>query len=156
MTSPLELLSYPGAIRELSIERLSVAKAAAEKLRPVRDLGKRVLPFGQEAPKVGVVPAELVSARVAVAADAQTQTLRFGDELIARHAVEVVVHASIRSFRAGHPWRSGASPLRPRRRPCLPKRGALHLSCLVRREIRGSARDGVGAERARHRRLDSP
>ena len=87
------------AILQLLIERLAVPQAAPEKLRPRRDGRNRVSPFREKPPERGVMPAELVSAAVAVLPDPRAQPLRLGHQLLARHRLQIVVH----SFRL-NPW----------------------------------------------------
>src|SRR6185436_7903572 len=84
----------PRCIRELLVQRLAIPQAAPQELRPSGDPGQRVGLLGQEAPERRVMPAELLAGAVAVRPDALTQPPRLGDQLLARHGFEILVHAT--------------------------------------------------------------
>src|SRR5262249_38070223 len=77
---------------KLPVERLAVADAAAEELRPPGNDRKRVGPLGQKSPELRVMPAERVRARVPVCTDAGAQPLHLREQLFAGHRLEVLVH----------------------------------------------------------------
>jgi hypothetical protein len=77
---------------QLLVERLAVLQAAPKELRPLGHFRERIRPLGQEAPEIGMVPAEFVASAVAVLADALTQPLALDDELFVAQAFEVVIH----------------------------------------------------------------
>src|SRR5687768_2874187 len=69
-------------VRQLLIQRLTVANTAAHELRPFRHHGQRILPLGQESPKCRMMPTQLVTAAVAMRANAAAEAADFGDELV--------------------------------------------------------------------------
>src|SRR5688572_21697740 len=85
-----------GALRvgKLAIERLPIANAAAQELRPGRHGGLRITALGQQTPELGMVPAELVPSAVTMRAYAGAQTAYLGDQLVARRCVEILIHRS--------------------------------------------------------------
>src|SRR5688500_14268222 len=97
--SPPVRLVRPRRVGKLLVERLPIAQAAAQELRPRRDDGERIRALGAEPPELRMVPAERVTAAVAVRADAVAEALRLGDELVVGHQGEIVVHRMIRVMR---------------------------------------------------------
>jgi hypothetical protein len=81
----------PRDVRELLVEGLAVADAAAHELRPVRNLRLRIGAFGQQAPQLRVMPAQLVAAVVTMLADAGAQPLHLGDERVAIEPIEIII-----------------------------------------------------------------
>src|SRR5262245_41462130 len=84
----------PGSMGRLLIERFPVANAAFEKLRPVRHLGERFRLLRQKFPQLWMMPAQLVTARIAVRADAVPQPPHLGEQLLACHVGQVFVQLS--------------------------------------------------------------
>jgi hypothetical protein len=92
------LVGLPGRarrVRELLVERLAVTEAAPHELRPGRHGDPRLQRLRQEPPEGGVVPAEVVSAAVAVSAYAGAKALDLVDQLFTGEHVQVVVHVQI-------------------------------------------------------------
>ena len=83
----------PRRVRQLLVERLPVLDAARQEFRPGRHRRHRVRLLGQQAPELGVMPAEVVAGRIAVLADAGAEFLHLRDQLVAREFVEIGVHA---------------------------------------------------------------
>ena len=79
-------------IRQLSIERLAIAKTPAQKLRPFRNGGKRVGLLRQQAPEFRVMPTQLLAGTVAMLSYAGTQTFDLGDERLSIEMQKVFVH----------------------------------------------------------------
>jgi hypothetical protein len=65
-----------------------------EELRPVRNDWHRVGGFREQPPQVGVVPAQLVPGGIPVPADPVPQPSDLGNQLFARHPIQIAVHAS--------------------------------------------------------------
>lgn len=78
-------------VGRLLIQRLTVAKAASEELRPVGDRRDGVGVLGEEFPEIGMVPAEVVAGGVAMFADAGAQAANFREEFVACHGFEIGV-----------------------------------------------------------------
>jgi hypothetical protein len=79
-------------VGQLSIERLAIANAPTQELRPIRDgnsAGKRLR---QQSPKLRVMPTQIVSSAIAVRTNTRTQPQNLSDELVPTHAFEVVIH----------------------------------------------------------------
>jgi hypothetical protein len=76
----------------LLIERLTIANAASEELRPIGHRRQRVLPLGEESPEAGMMPAELLTGAVAVLANASAKLAHLLDQLFAGEIGQVVVH----------------------------------------------------------------
>jgi hypothetical protein len=77
---------------ELVVEGLPVPDAPPHELGPLGNHRERVLPLRKQSPERGVMPAELMMAAVAMRADALPQPSDFGDQLVARHPLQVFVH----------------------------------------------------------------
>src|SRR4030095_8728969 len=95
-----------GAAGRLPVERLAIPEATPEELRPLRNRGKRIGALGQQPPQLRMVPAQLVAGGVPVLPDACTQALHLGNELLAGHRLEVLVHDP--RFIPGRPRRQGS------------------------------------------------
>jgi hypothetical protein len=67
--SPVVLVPRPKRSGKLVIERLAIADAAPQELRPLGHVGDGVGGLGQETPELGVVPAEFVAGAVTMPAD---------------------------------------------------------------------------------------
>src|SRR5688500_7295494 len=91
--SPIRLVG-PRRLRRLLVQRLPIADAAAQELRPLRYHREGVGLLGQQPPQRRLVPAELVQVAVAMSSDAPPQRFDLLDQLIARHPVEVLVHSA--------------------------------------------------------------
>src|SRR5262249_8820263 len=68
--------------------------AAAQELRPRRNRGLRIRPLGQESPKSGVMPAEVMSATVSVVPNPCAQAFGLAKQLLVRHPLEILVHVT--------------------------------------------------------------
>jgi hypothetical protein len=79
-------------VRELLVERLAIPQAALQKLRPVRHDRHGVRLLRQQRPERRMMPTQLMPCAVPMSADAVPESLHLGDQLRARHAVDVVVH----------------------------------------------------------------
>ena len=69
-------------MRNLLIERLPIAYAAAEEVRPAWHDRKRIRSFRQQRPQRRMVPAELMAGAVTVLANTLPESLHLGDELL--------------------------------------------------------------------------
>src|SRR5262245_2097834 len=110
----------------LLIQRLSVAYAAPEKLRPCRHCWLGVLFLGKQSPEIRVMPAQLVARAVTMRTNPLPQLLDFRDELFARHTIEILFH--------------DASSKASRQRTTIVRScilAAWHLAALGRAELRG-------------------
>jgi len=76
----------------LLIERLAIANAPPEELRPIGHRGKRVLLFREEAPETRVMPAELLTGTVPVLANAPAQLANLLQQLFAGETGQIFVH----------------------------------------------------------------
>src|SRR5262245_37380569 len=104
----------------LAVERPAVADAAGQELRPRRDLRLWIGLLGQEPPQGRMMPAQVLARAVAVRANALAQPACFLDELLARHRLQVVVHAAdTRGTKARLP------PAQPRRTGIRTRAGAV-------------------------------
>lgn len=86
----------PAASRRLGkllVQRLTVSEAAAKELRPIGHFGEGVRLLRQQGPQSRMMPAKIVTAAVSMIADTASQPLHLGDQLVARHAFEIVVHS---------------------------------------------------------------
>src|SRR5678815_664778 len=83
MRSAVGLLGGARRIGDVTVERLPVADAASEELRPFRHGGKGIRALGEQPPELRVVPAELVAGGVAVLPDAGPQALHLREALLA-------------------------------------------------------------------------
>jgi hypothetical protein len=81
-------------VGQLFVERLPVTDAAPQELGPGGNGEPRVERLREEPPEVRLVPAQVVSAAVAVSPDPVAEPLHFIDELFPRERVEIVVHVS--------------------------------------------------------------
>src|SRR6266508_1292857 len=81
----------PRRVRQLALQRFAIAQAAAQKFWPGRDGHFGRDPLGQQAPEIGMVPAQVVTGAVAVRADARSETLHLRDQLVAAQCFEVAV-----------------------------------------------------------------
>jgi hypothetical protein len=90
----LSLIFLVGArgVGQLFIQGLAVAEAAAQKGRPLGHGGGGGGLLGEQGPKGGLVPAEVLTRAVAVGADGLAQTGDFRDELFAGHGGQVSIH----------------------------------------------------------------
>ena len=79
-------------VGQLFIERLTIAEAAAQELRPARNNGKGIGSLRQQAPQSRVMPAQFVAGRVAVLPYAAPELADLRYQLGAGHSLEVVVH----------------------------------------------------------------
>src|SRR5262245_7887538 len=79
---------------KLLIQRLSVSDAAAEELRPRGNRRLRFRSLGKEAPKLGVMPAKVMSATVSVVPNPCAQTFGLVKQLLLRHPLEILVHVT--------------------------------------------------------------
>jgi hypothetical protein len=79
-------------VRELLVERLAIPQAAFQKLRPVRHDRQGVRLLWQQSPERRMMPTQLMPCAVPMSADAVPESLHLGDQLFARHAIDVVVH----------------------------------------------------------------
>src|SRR5262249_14246599 len=66
----------------------------AQELRPRRNRQLRIRPLGQESPKSGVMPAEVMSATVSVVPNPCAQAFGLVKQLFARHPLEILVHVT--------------------------------------------------------------
>jgi hypothetical protein len=66
----------------LLVERLPVPHASSDEFRPLRDGREWVLLLGEKAPKLGVMPADLMPGAVSVGANATAELLDLPDELL--------------------------------------------------------------------------
>ena len=85
-------------IRQLLVERLAVAQAASQKLRPARDGRHRIGPLRQQPPQRWMMPAEVVSRAVAMLADPRAQPLCLDHQLLApgeRQAIEAAFFSGL-------------------------------------------------------------
>src|SRR5687768_16693423 len=89
--STVERFLRPQRVGRLLVERLPVADAPAHELGPLGHDREWVGALRKQRPQGRVVPAQLVAGAVAVLADALTKALHFGQELLARHLVEVFI-----------------------------------------------------------------
>ena len=78
----------------LLVKRLAILHAASNELRPVRYDGNGVALFREESPERRMVPAEFMPGAVAMLTDTSSQRLHFIDQLLTRHAFEVLVHTA--------------------------------------------------------------
>src|SRR5262245_1607166 len=67
----------------LGVKRFSITDTTLEKLRPVRNGGKRIGFLGQKTPKCRMMPAEVLPGAVAVLPNAFPKFVGFRDELLA-------------------------------------------------------------------------
>lgn len=79
-------------MRKLGIERLAIAETTAKELGPFRDGEAGIDFFGEEIPKLRMMPAEVMAGAVTVLADACAEFFDFGDELVPVQVLEVFVH----------------------------------------------------------------
>lgn len=77
------------SIGKFSIERFPVFDTAAQELRPVGDRDVLRNRFGKQAPKLRVMPAQIVPAAVAMSADAVSQPHHFGNQFFPRPVLEI-------------------------------------------------------------------
>src|SRR5262245_25778293 len=87
-----ELIRRAGRVRQLSIERLAIPDAPAQKLRPLGYAGKRIAFSGQQSPQFRMMPTELVPGTVAVFANSGAQPLHLGNQLFSIQVVEIFIH----------------------------------------------------------------
>jgi hypothetical protein len=78
----------------LLVERLAIADAALQELRPIGNDRHGIGSLWQERPKLGMMPAQLVAGAVPVRANGPPQPFDFGHQLVARHLVEFEVHVT--------------------------------------------------------------
>ena len=81
--------------RQLPVERLAIANAAAQKLRPLGHHRQRIGSLGQERPELRMMPAQLMRRAVAMRANAFAQALDFSDQGAAVQRLEVVVRGQV-------------------------------------------------------------
>lgn len=88
----LQLAVVNGRVWQLALERFSVAQATAQEPWPrwYGYLGFDAL--RQQAPKLGVMPTEVVAGTVSVAADASAQSPYLGDQLIAVQSIKIAIN----------------------------------------------------------------
>jgi hypothetical protein len=86
--------------RKLLIEGLAISHTATQELRPRRDCWQGILVVRQQTPERWMMPAELMTSAIAVTANTLAQLSYFSDQLVARHAVYVLVQGSrdVRGF----------------------------------------------------------
>jgi hypothetical protein len=78
--------------RQLCIERFAVSHTAAQELWPVRHRWQWILLIGQQSPQCRVMPAQFVARAVTMHTNTATQLFYFGNQLLARHPLNVFVH----------------------------------------------------------------
>ena len=76
----VELSIRPWSIGKLSVERLPILDTAAQKLRPVRNGEGFRDRLWQQVPKLRMMPAQIVTAAVAVGANSRAQPDHLGDQ----------------------------------------------------------------------------
>jgi acetyl-CoA C-acetyltransferase len=103
--SVLELAPRARRIGRLLVERLPVAHAAAHELRPVGHDEARVALVWQQRPEIGVVPAQVVAARIPVLPNGGAELADFSDERVAGECIEVFIHrVNLREWAGHHCW----------------------------------------------------
>lgn len=78
--------------RQFTIQGFSVLDASPQKIRPRWNCDFRSHTLRQQPPKVGMMPAEIMTAAVAVLSDASPQPLDLIDQLFTGHSVQIFVH----------------------------------------------------------------
>jgi len=81
-----------GGVGGLFVQGLSVVAATLEKTGPGRNRGKGIGFFGREAPKVGMMPAELMEGGIAMDANAFPQPDDLLDQPLRGHVSEIGFH----------------------------------------------------------------
>lgn len=79
-------------IGEFPIKRGSIRDATAHELRPRRDCNVWRRRLWQQAPKLWVKPAKIMTRAIAMGTDASAQPLDFCDQSIAVHLLQIVIH----------------------------------------------------------------
>ena len=87
-----ELDRLPGSPWGLLVQRLAITDTAAHELRPLWHGNVSVEPFRQQVPERGLVPAEIVSGRIAMLPDAGAQFFDFDEKLVSRQHFEIFIH----------------------------------------------------------------
>ena len=79
---------------ELLIQRRAVLDATSHELWPVGYHRLVLDVLGEQRPQVRMMPAQLMARAVAVCSDSRAQLLHLGDEVRARHVLEIVIHGT--------------------------------------------------------------
>lgn len=82
-------------MRQLTVQRLSIAEAAAQEFWPRRHRRLGIGFFGKQSPERGMVPAQLVTRTIAVLTDACAESLDLSDQVIARETLEIFIHGTL-------------------------------------------------------------
>ena len=78
--------------RSLPVQGLAIPHTPSQELRPVRNDRQRIGLFRQQTPQFRVMPAKLLSRAIPVLPDSASEASYLGDELLARHELEIVIH----------------------------------------------------------------
>lgn len=77
--------------RKLLIERLTISQTGLDELRPRGDCWQRILVVRQQTPERWMMPAEIMASAITVTANTLAQLSHLGEQLVARHTVDVFV-----------------------------------------------------------------
>ena len=90
-----ELLIVHGCLRNLSIERSPIGDTAPHELRPGWNRNIWGDRLWQQAPKLGVKPAQVMSRTVAMCTDTRAQSLYFRNQRFEVHYINIFVHSRL-------------------------------------------------------------
>ena len=87
----LELLVVNRGVWQFPVKRLAVVNAAAQETWPRRHSHMGLDTLRQQTPELGMVPTKVVAGTVSVSANARTEPLHLGDQLLTVEPIKIVI-----------------------------------------------------------------